>query len=84
MDQGAKGERDRTVGRAAMIPKYPQIKVKLTGTPKRQLSVIIKVRQALWAAGLPNPTITEFICQATLFNDFPHLLRTCQEWEEVE
>lgn len=64
-------------------PRYPWIKVKLVGTNGNAFAVIGKVRQALWEACIPNPTITEFICQATR-GDYHHLLRTCMEWVEVE
>ena len=66
-----------------MKPKHPNIKVKLVGEDGNAFAIIAKVRQAMWEAGLPNPTITEFIRQATK-GDYDHLLRTAMEWVEIE
>ncbi len=66
-----------------MKPKYPQIKVKLVGEDGNAYAIIGRVRKAMRDAGLPNPTITEFIAQAT-GGDYDHLLRTVMEFVEVE
>ena len=66
-----------------MTPKYLHIKVKLIGEDGNAFNIIALVRKAMRDAGLPNPTITEFIRQATS-GDYNHLIRTVMEWVEVE
>ena len=66
-----------------MIPKYPYIKVKLVGEDGNAFNIIALVRKAMREAGLPNPTITKFIQEATS-GDYDHLLRTVMEWVEIE
>jgi hypothetical protein len=64
-------------------PKYPQIKVKLVGEDGNAYAILARVRKAMREAGLPNPTITEFIEQATKA-DYDQLLWTVMEWVEIE
>ncbi|MDP3181275.1 MAG: hypothetical protein Q8M54_00475 [Desulfobaccales bacterium] len=66
-----------------MTPKYPHIKVRLVGEDGNAFAIIGRVRKAMRDAGLTNPEMTEFICQATK-GDYNHLLRTVMEWVEVE
>lgn len=65
------------------LPHYPQVTVNLVGEDGNAFAILGKVRQAMRDAGLPNPTITEFIRQATEA-DYDHLLRTVIRWVVVE
>lgn len=65
------------------IPKYPHIKVKLVGEDGNAFAILGKVKAALRRAGLDDETISTFVKQAT-WSDYDHLLRTVQEWVDVE
>ncbi len=62
--------------------KYPNIKVRLTGTDGNAFAVIGTVRSALKKAGVAKEEIDKFsgLCMQ---GDYDDLVRTCCEWVEV-
>lgn len=66
-----------------MIPKYPDITVKLIGTGGNVVAVLSKMRRALIDHGLPPTEVKDFFREATS-GDYGHLLRTCIRWVNVK
>jgi len=66
-----------------MEPKFPEIKVKLTGTDGNAFAFIGKVRKALRRHGVDDATIKEFTEEATS-GDYSNVLATCMKWVDVE
>lgn len=62
--------------------KYPEIKVKLSGTDGNALAVIGRVRNALRKGGVSPEEIQKFLDDAT-GGDYDHLLGTCMRWVDV-
>lgn len=62
------------------MPKYPHIRVRLTGTEGN--AVVGVVLRALLAAGVPDAVRREFFNDAT--RDHTDVLDVVQEWVEVE
>lgn len=58
-----------------MDVKYPNVKVKLTGTDGNAFALLGKVKTALKKAKVPEAEIKEFFAEATR-DDYGHLLRT--------
>lgn len=65
-----------------METKYPNIKVKLTGTDGNAFAVLGNVRQALRKAKVPSAEISTFLNEA-MSGDYNHLLATCGKWVVV-
>lgn len=65
-----------------MKTKYPNIKVKLTGTDGNAFAILGKVSGALRTAGVPQSERDQFMNEAT-DGDYNHLLRTCAKWVDV-
>lgn len=63
-------------------PKYPKIKVRLTGTDGNAFAIMGKVKSALTRAGVTADECREFMTEATS-GDYNHLLATCMKWVEV-
>jgi len=61
------------------MPKYPDIKVRLTGTDGNAYAILAKVSQALKGAGVDS---AEFMAEA-MSGDYNALLRTCCRWVDV-
>ncbi len=62
--------------------KYPNIKVKLTGTDGNAFAVMGAVSTALRKAGISQAEREQFMEEATS-GDYSHLLRTCAKWVMV-
>lgn len=65
-----------------MEPKYPKIKVKLTGIDGNALSLVGAVRRALRSAGVSSEEIEQFVDDA-LSGDYGHVIQTCMKWVSV-
>lgn len=64
-------------------PKFPHIRVQLSGTDGNAFSIIGKVSRALRDAKVPKPIIEEFRDEA-MRGDYGYLLQTCMKWVNVE
>jgi len=64
-------------------PKYPNIKVELSGGDGNAFAVLGKVKRALQRASTPQDEIDQFMKEATS-GDYNHLLATAMEWVDVE
>lgn len=62
--------------------KYPQVKVKLTGTDGNAFAVLGTVSKALRRAGVADAEVKAFYAEATS-GDYDHLLQTAARWVEV-
>ena len=65
-----------------MKTKFPNIKVKLTGTDGNAFALIGKVAGALRKAKVPAADVTEFTRDA-MSGNYDHVLATCRAWVEV-
>lgn len=65
-----------------MVPKYPNIKVKLSGSDGNAFAIMARVRQALSKAKVPKKEIDLFIKEATS-GDYDNLLQVCMSYVEV-
>jgi len=66
-----------------MLPKHPDIIVKLVGEDGNAFAILGRCRQAMREADLPKDEVDEFFTEATS-GDYDHLLQTCMRWFEVE
>jgi hypothetical protein len=64
------------------MPKYPKIKVQLSGVNGNAFVILGTVRYALRAAKLPEAEVTAFVDEAKS-KDYDHLLQTCMRWVSV-
>ena len=64
------------------MPKYPQVKVKLTGTDGNAFAILGRVLRAMKEAEISSQERAEFQIEATS-GDYNNLLATCMEWVEV-
>ena len=64
------------------MPKYPAIKVKLTGTDGNAFAIIGKVRNALEKAKVSKEEI-KFFTEDAMSGDYNKVLSTCMEWVDV-
>lgn len=64
------------------MPKYPQIKVKLTGYDGNAFAILGRVKRALREAKVPQEEQDKFMQEATS-GSYDHLLQTCMSWVEV-
>ena len=65
-----------------MTPKYPEIKLKLTGCDGNAFAVMARGRTALRKAKLSEDVVKEFTTEATS-GDYDHLLQTCMKSMDV-
>lgn len=65
-----------------MTPKYPDIRVELTGNDGNAFAVLGRCRRAAESAGLADDEIDAFMTEATA-GDYDHLLRTAMRWFDV-
>ena len=65
-----------------MEPKYPNVKVQLTGEDGNAFSIIGRVRRAMRRAGLPSETCDTFSKEA-MSGDYDHVLQTAMKYVEV-
>ena len=63
-------------------PRYPNVKVKLTGTDGNAFAILGKVSKALRQEGVPEEDRNQFLKQASSGN-YDQLLATCMEWVDV-
>ncbi len=66
-----------------MEPKYPEIKVQLSGEDGNAFFIIGRVRKAMRRAGIREEEITKFTEEARS-GDYDHLLQTCMKWVNVQ
>lgn len=64
------------------MPKYPNIKVRLTGKDGNAFAVLGKMQKALVKGGAPKKEVDAFFTEAT-GGDYNRLLQTCMKWVEV-
>lgn len=64
------------------MPKYPDIKVKLTGGDGNAFGIMGAVSSAMCKADVPKSDRDEFMQQA-MSGDYDNLLRVCMEWVDV-
>jgi len=62
--------------------KYPEIKVKLSGTDGNAYAIMGKVKRALQKADVHLDTIDLFTEEA-MSGDYDNLLQTCMQWVTV-
>ena len=62
-----------------MKPKYPNVKVQLTGRDGNGFFIVARVRQALQRANVSPEEVKEFQDEA-MSGDYDHLLVTCMKW----
>jgi hypothetical protein len=65
-----------------MDPKYPEIKVRLTGADGNAFSVLGKVSGAMKKAGVSKEERDAFYSEATN-GDYDHLLQTAMSWVTI-
>jgi hypothetical protein len=65
------------------MPKYPHIKVKLTGINGNAWNLLGVMSKAMKKAELPKEEISAFTDEATSGN-YDKLLQTCMEWVDVQ
>jgi hypothetical protein len=63
-------------------PRYPQVKVQLTGKDGNAFAVLAAVVNAMRRAGVSQAEKTKFHEEATS-GDYDHLLATCTRWVTV-
>jgi hypothetical protein len=66
-----------------MEPKYPNIKVKLTGRDGNAFAIMGRVSAALRKAKVSHEEIKQFTDECTS-GDYNHLLQTCMKWVDVD
>ncbi len=65
-----------------MKPKYPKIKVQLSGHDGNAFAIIGKVRNVMRAKKVSEEEIKLFSEEA-MSGDYDHLLQTCFKWVDV-
>jgi hypothetical protein len=65
-----------------MTPKYPQIRVTLTGTNGNAFAVLAAASRAMRSAAIDKAERDAFFAEATA-GDYAHLLQTAMRWVEV-
>lgn len=63
-------------------PKYPQVKVKLTGTDGNAFSIMGRVQLAAKRAGVPLADI-DAVMEEAMSGDYDHLLATMMKYFDV-
>lgn len=63
-------------------PKYPKIKVQLTGIDGNAFTILGAVRKAMREGGVASDRIEAFTDEAKS-GDYDHLLQTCVKWVSV-
>ncbi len=64
------------------MPKYPAIKVRLTGKDGNAFAILGNVKQALKKGKVPQSEISAFFAEA-MSGDYNHLLATCSEYVTI-
>lgn len=63
-------------------PKYPDVRVRLTGTDGNAFAVLGAVSRALQRAGVPKAERDAFLAEATA-DDYDHLLAAALRWVDA-
>jgi hypothetical protein len=66
-----------------VIPKYPDITVRLSGSDGNAFLIMGKVIKALKKNGASEEEIEAYKAEATS-GDYEHLLQTCFRWVEID
>ncbi len=66
-----------------MEPKYPNIKVQLSGRDGNAFAILGNVQGAMRRGGIPKEEIDAFITEATS-GDYDNLLQTCVKYVQVD
>lgn len=64
------------------MPKYPNIKVQLSGEDGNVFFILGRMQSALRKGNVPAEEIKAFMTKA-MSGDYDNALRTCMEWVEV-
>jgi hypothetical protein len=67
---------------AVMGPRYPDVKVRLTGEDGNAYAIMGAVQRALRSAGVSREEVEEYVAESTA-GDYDHLLRTAMRWVSV-
>ena len=62
--------------------KYPNVKVKLTGSDGNAFAILTKVKTAMRKAKIPQEEINAFLREA-MAGDYDHLLQVCMNYVDV-
>lgn len=65
-----------------MTPKYPNVKVQLSGTDGNAFAILGRVNTALKEAGIDGEDRKAFFTEA-ISGNYDHLLQTAMEWVTV-
>lgn len=65
-----------------MKPKYPKVRVRLSGEDGNAFAILGRVSGALRKAGVGAAEVRRFYAEATQ-GDYDALLRTCMKWVDV-
>lgn len=61
------------------MPKYPHVKVQLTGEDGNAFSILARCDGEMDGGGVPDDQMLAFRREATS-GDYNHLLQTCMRW----
>ena len=61
------------------MPKYPDIRMRLSGKDGNAFFILARVRKALQRANVPATDIEAFTKDA-MASTYDHLLQTCMQW----
>lgn len=64
------------------MAKYPNVRVKITGTDSNAFFLIGTVTRAMRREGVPADKITEFTNEA-MSGDYSHVLATIMDWVDA-
>jgi hypothetical protein len=65
-----------------MQPKFPNLKVQLTGHDGNAFGILGRVTKEMRRAGVAQEDIDAFMQEATA-GDYAHLLATCMRWVDA-
>jgi hypothetical protein len=66
----------------ALKPKYPNVKVKITGRDGNAFMILGQVQRAMRNGQVPADDIEKWREEATS-GDYDHLLQTCMKWVSI-
>ena len=66
------------------MPKYPDVRVQLTGNDGNVFVVIANCKKAALQAGIPENEVGEFTNKVFAADDYDHVLRICMEYFNCE
>jgi len=65
-------------------PKYPRVKVQVTGPYGGFYPTVAAVQAAMRRAGIPSQELSNFCSDASESDEGDNLLRTCLRWVDVD